>query len=285
VRKQNEDDDLGFDLSRSEVNAQRILRRIHVHDFDSGGIYSEITGSQGSGKTSILLSFVDYTITHYPEEKIFWSECYNAPLQFPKIGKGRFNIMIEDNTKVTFHDRAKKLKQVHVPVTTFKNYNELYDLAKPRMLNAVFLKKRTDWMDFIKWLKSNADGWSHIYIDEMSEVCPAYAHGHLWKKIGDFSFTLKDIRKSLIYLHTNTQSVSDVDHRCRSKIMLKIFLPGSRTDKNSRLTQRALDNLFEDPVKGNESYLEYSGKFGKCQFSDIYKPIPGMHWEARLYGS
>jgi len=39
-------------LSKSEINAERILRRCHVHDLDSGGVFSEITGCQGSEKQS-----------------------------------------------------------------------------------------------------------------------------------------------------------------------------------------------------------------------------------------
>jgi len=60
------------EITKSEINAERILKRIHVHDLDSGGVFTEITGSQGSGKTSVMLSFMDYTIRHYPEEKIFF---------------------------------------------------------------------------------------------------------------------------------------------------------------------------------------------------------------------
>jgi hypothetical protein len=44
-----------LELSKSEVNAERILKRIHIHDLDSGGVFTEVTDSQGSGKTSILL--------------------------------------------------------------------------------------------------------------------------------------------------------------------------------------------------------------------------------------
>jgi len=61
-------------------------------------------------------------------------------------------------------------------------------------------------------------------------------------------------------------------------------LLGARTDNVSRITQKAIDNLEDDPVNGNEAYIEYSGKFGKTRFKDIYKPIPGMQWEARVDG-
>jgi hypothetical protein len=189
--------------------------------------------------------------------------------------------MVEKDSGVTFHDRARKLKQIKPDVTYFNDFQDLWEKALPGKCNVVFLKNRSKWMDFIAFLRGVGE-WVHVFIDEMSEVAPAFSAGKSWKKTRDFSFVLKDVRKSMINLHTNTQSVSDVDHRCRSKVMCKIYLPGSKADKFSRLTQRALDNLFEDPLHGNEAYLEFSGKFGKIQFNDIYKPDPKRHWEARV---
>ena len=88
----------------------------------------------------------------------------------------------------------------------------------------------------------------------------------------------------MLNIHANTQSVSDIDHRVRTKVMIKIYMPGARADSISRITQRAIDNLSEDPKNGNEAYLEYSGKFGTTIFKDIYKPIKGFQWEARVNG-
>ena len=66
--------------------------------------------------------------------------------------------------------------------------------------------------------------------------------------------------------------------------MIKIFLPGARADSQSRVTQRAIDNLDRDPVKGNYAYLDDGGTFGRVRFTEIYKPIPGLSWEARVNG-
>ena len=269
------------ELSKSEINAERILKRIHIHDPDSGGVFTEVTGSQGSAKTSVLLSFMNYTLEHYPGEKVFWSSCYFAPLQFVKIGKDKFNIMVKRGCGVSFHDRNQRLKQIYPKTCKFKDFDELYDKANPEMCNAVFFGDRLKWIDFIHYLRSVGE-WCHIYIDEMSELCPAFTSGKLWHKIKDFSMDLKEVRKCMMNVHTNTQSVSDIDHRIRTKVMVKIYLPGARSDNVSRITQTAIDNLNEDPVNGNEAFLEYSGKFGKTVFRDIYKPIPGMHWEARI---
>jgi hypothetical protein len=119
-----------------------------------------------------------------------------------------------------------------------------------------------------------------VYIDELSEISPAFTSGELFRQIGRFSVDLKEIRKCMINIHTNTQALPDVDHRIRTKIMLRIFLPGAKTGKESRLSQGALDNLMENPKYGNEAYIESSGRFGRTQFCDIYKPNKKFQWEA-----
>ncbi len=238
------------ELSKSEVNAERILKRIHIHDLDSGGVFTEVTGSQGSAKTSVLLSFMDYTMKQYPGEKIFWSSCYNAPLQFVKIGKGKFHIMVKKNSNVTFHDRNQKLKQIFSEVTNFTGYDDLYNKAQPGICNAVFFGNRYKWIDFIHHLRS-AGEWAHLYLDEMSEIAPSFTSGKLWHRIGSFSIDLKEARKCMLNIHVNTQSVSDIDHRVRTKVMIKIYLPGARSDSVNRITQTAIDNLEEDQVNGN----------------------------------
>ena len=275
------DEEFEDDISKSEILAERLLRRCHVHDFDSGGILSLITGGMGSAKTSIMLSFVDYTLNHYKEEKVFWSNTYYAPIQSLRIGMDKHHIMVKQNSDVTFHDRKQRLKQIYPKITQFNSFDELYDKAKPGFLNRVFFGSRNIWMDFIHYLRGIGE-WNHVFIDELSEISPAFTSGNLFKQIGRFSVDLKEIRKCMINLHCYSQSLPDIDHRIRTKVMVRIFLPGARSGKDSRITQPAIDNLLENPVEGNEAFLEYSGNFGKTVFRDIYKPIPGMQWEARI---
>lgn len=275
------EENVSLDLTKSELNAERILTRINTHDYDSGGIFSECTGSQGSGKTSVLLSFVDYALKHYPDEKVFFNECFHAPLQCTKLGLDKINLMVEDNSDIIFCDRSQKLKEIFPPVIYFKDFEDCYEKSIPGKCNVVFFKERMMLIDFIGWLRG-VGVWNHVFIDEMSEIGPAFSGGRTWKKIKDFSLILKDVRKCMINIHCNSQSVVDTDHRVRSKIMCKIYLPGAKSDRDSRITQRAIDNLSEDKEHGSEAFLEYSGKFGKTKFCDIYKPLPGVHWEARI---
>lgn len=277
-QEENED----ANQSKSEINAERILRRIHIHNPDAGGIFSLTTGGMGTAKTAVLLSFVDYTIRNFPNEKIFFSNCFFSPLQFVKIGEGRYHIMVKENSGITFHDRNNKLKQIYPEVTTFKDNADLYSKAKEGICNAVFFPDRVaDWIDFFHFLRGVGE-WVHVYVDEFSELAPSFTSGRLWKKIRELSNDLKEVRKCMINIHVNSQAISDIDFRCRNKIMCKIFLPGSQADTHSRIEQNAIDNLNEDPVNGNEGYVEMSGKFGRTRFQDIYKPNPKILWEARV---
>ena len=192
-----------------------------------------------------MLSFVDYTMKHYPDEKIFWSNCYYAPMQLVKIGQNKFNIMVKNNSGVSFRDRNNRLKEIYPKVTYFDDFQDLYDKAKPGVCNAVFFGDRSVWIDFIHYLRSVGE-WTHIFIDEISEIAPAFTSGRLFKQIGRFSVDAKEIRKCMLNLHCNSQSLPDIDHRVRSKIMVRVFLPGARAGKDSRITQPAIDNLDED---------------------------------------
>jgi len=269
--------------TKGKINAEKILKRIHIHDLDHGGVFVSITGAQGSGKTSVMLSFMKYTITHYPNEKIFFSNPYNAPLQFVKIGKEHYHIMTKEGAGVTFHDRTQRLKQIYPNVTMFKDYNDLYEKALPGYCNAVFFGDRYEWMGFVHYLRSVGE-WTHLYFDELSEIAPAFTGGGIWKQIKDFAIDLKEIRKCQINVFSNTQSLQDLDHRVRTKTMIRLYMPGARSGGESRVNQPAIDNLEENPKLGNQGYVEMSGKFGRTRFKDIFKPNQKQLWEARVNG-
>lgn len=278
-QKSTENDEM--DLSKSEINARWILSRCHLRNPDEGGVFSIVSGSQGSGKTSVLFSFMNYTLQHHPEEKVFFSNCFFSPLQFPKIGKGRYNIMVQRDSGITFHDRDKKLLQIYPDVTLFDDYQDCYNKALPGVVSCVFFKDRMMWMDFLHFLRGVGE-WVNLYVDELSEICPQFQSGATFHRIGSFASDLKDTRKCMINIHTNTQSISDLDPRTRSKAQVRIYLGGARPETSSRIQQKAIDNLLQNSETGNEAYLEYSGKFGKTVFKDIYRPVAGVHWEARV---
>lgn len=265
--------------SKAEVLGNQILKRIHTKDTDQGGIFGEVTGSQGSSKTSVLLGFAEYALIHHPKDKIFWSEVYNSPLQIYKMEEEKIHLMVKKGSGVIFRDRDKKLKKIKLDVTYFEDMDDCYEKALYGKVNVVFFGDRGIWRAFVKHLRGLGT-WVHIFIDEFGEICPAYGAGEAWKDIGDFSLVLKDVRKCMMNVHTNTQSIINVDYRARNQLMVKIFLPGAMADKHSRVTQKAIDNLTRDPINGNTAYIVNGGEFGVVRFKKIYKPKKGRHYEA-----
>jgi hypothetical protein len=266
-------------MSKRKGKAKKIMKRIHVHDEDEGGIYSFTTGAMGSGKTAVMLSFLDYTLLHHKKDKVFVSECYNTPIQVFKS-----NIIRNDFSKICFwfkkgvsfqlRDRQKAFKNVtyKFPVRYFNGFGDLYENAEPGVANIVFFGNRLYWMDFIKYVMKNSVKWNHFFIDELSEVIPAYQSGDLYRHIGKFADVLKDSRKNWVNVHANTQHAARCDHRPRNIAMVYVFLPGARALKKCRVWQKAIDNLDSCSIRGNQAYLEMSGEFGITRFKDIYKP-------------
>jgi len=270
-------------VSRLEIEAEKIMQRIHCQDKDEGGVLTQITGGQGTGKTSIMISFARYTWIHHPDQKIFWSECYGAPLQSLKAGIENINFMILEGQNITFHNRNKKLKRVKFPITYFTSMRDCYDKAKPGKINVVFFGDRFKWIDFIGFLRDVGE-WVHVYIEEFAEIAPTNPAGELWKKMIGFADILKDVRKCMINVFTNTQTPAEVDWRIRKKYMIRIYLPGSKVEGHgyTRVTQRAVDNLLQSKTQGNHAYIDHLGTFGKTQFTDIFNPDPKMHIDARI---
>ena len=270
--------------SKTEAAAAMILDRIFNHNPDLGGVFTETTGMQGIGKTNAMLTFLEDTILNYPKEHNFWRNPYNAPFQFTKLPEGMWEILIEEDSGIQFYDRStgRLLDENEVKYKTFSDFDDLFQQSTPGKCSAVFFKDETKWIDFLFYQRSIAE-FTHNYLDEYGELFPSGARGKLWKKIYEAAETLKEIRKCLINVHANTQSITDVDYRIRNKVMIRIYFFGSRPDRRSRITQRAIDSLDVNPIKGNEAWLEYGyGIFGKIRFTKVYKPNPKYNWEARL---
>lgn len=270
----------GRPITKSEVVARRILRQIHQPNLDSGGTFTAITGAPGSAKTAVTLSFCDYSMKHHPKHKIFFSNGYGVPLQFPKLGKDCFDILVLKGCNVSFHDRSDKRKEIFPKVTYFEDYEDCYEKAKPGRLSAVFFGDRSMQMDFLHHLLSISE-WVHYYIDEISEIAPAFTSGEQFHRIGKYALDLKECRKTLTSVCCNTQAIQSIDHRVINVIMVKIFLPGARASRTSRILQRAIDNLKINSVTGNEGFLESYGTFGKTVFRNIFTPDSRLLWEAK----
>lgn len=268
-------------LSKTQTHAQRILRMIHCPNLDMGGMFSLVTGAPGSAKTSVMLSFCDYTMKHHPKQKVFFSNGYGTPFQFTKLGSHSYDILVKKDSGVTFHDRTAHRKEIFPKVTYFDSYEDCYELAKPGRCSAVFFGDRYKQMDFLHYLLSVGE-WTQVFVDEISEISPAFTAGNTFKKIGQFALDLKECRKTLIGYHCNTQSIRALDHRVIAVLMCRIYLPGAVSGKYSRVTQRAIDNLEVNRILGNEGYVEAYGNFGRTRFKNIYSPDGNRLWETRI---
>ena len=285
-------------VSKPEVEGGNLLHLLLGQTQDLGGAFSCITGGMGGGKTSAMFAWLIYNLLHYPDQKIFLSETYGAPLQcfklLSKIPREKLHFMVMKNSNVVFRDRNKHLAEVNMHQTYFEsaqvtddddnvigyipNYASLYEKALPGHINVVFFGDRLKWMDFMRYLRRTSE-WNHIYIDELGEIAPAGTSGANWKRVGNFANFTKDIRKCMMKVTCNTQAVRDSDYRVWDKFMFLIFLPGSMKDeKHSRVNQGAIDNLRADPY--NQAYISSKGKFGKIVFKDVFAPVKNFNIEA-----
>lgn len=269
-------------VSKTEIMGGRILKKILTHNYSSGGKYYEVTGSPGSGKTSVMLSLLKYNLIHYPEEKCFFSSVYNVPLQFLKLPEHYWNFMVQNESNVIFQDRARKLQQVFPSVTYFDGFRDLYNKALPGKCNAVFFGDRRKWMDFIKWLLDVGE-WNSVYLDEFSEICPSNVGGESYRRQQDFAFTMKEVRKCMLTVGTNTQSVTDCDWRIRTKLQYLIYMPGARPMKGSLVKKQAIAKLEVSEKKGNKSYIEEAnGMFGVVRWINVFRPNLDLQMQAKV---
>jgi len=271
--------DKGFE-SRQEAAFVEIMDRIQTQNDDIGAVFLEATGIPGVAKTAVILTFLEDTIINHPDQKCFWRNPFNAPFQFTKLGPGKWEIFIEEDSEITFHDRDDKLKKINIPYKTFTNFDKLYEQATPGKCTAVFFKDQIKWIDFLKYLNSIGE-WTHVFLDEYGELFPFGSSGALYKRIQDASDILKEVRKCRTNVYATTQVTSDVDYRVRNKLMVLVYMYGAKPMSRSKVSQYAIDSLDRDLVKGNEGWIEYGyGIYGKGRFTKIYKPIPGQNWEA-----
>lgn len=268
--------------SRQEAMFVEIMDRIHAQNEDIGAIFLEATGIPGVGKTAVILAFLEDTLLNHPDQKCFWRNPYNAPFQFTKLKKAQWEIMVEKDSGITFHDRDLRNKEIFLPIDTFDDFDDLYEKATPGKCNVIFFKDQTKWVDFLQYLNSVGE-WKHVFLDEYGELFPANPSGPLWKIMQKASDVLKEVRKCRTNVYATTQVTSDVDFRIRNKLMVLVYMFGAKPMARSKVNQHAIDALDRDIKKGNEGWLEYGyGIYGKGRFTKIYKPDPKINWEAHL---
>ena len=246
-------------VSKTEIEGQKLFGQLLGQKYDAGGAFGYITGGMGSGKTSAMFSLLDYTRKHYPNQKIFLSETFDAPLQCFKLGVDNCRFLVKEDSNVIFRDRLTHLSKVEfLPITYFTDFDDLWKKSRYDRVNVVFFGNRIEWNKFIAYLRHVGE-WVHIFIDEIGEIVPAGTSGDDWKAIGQFANLAIHFRKCMMKVIANTQSVRDLDYRVKDKFMYVIFLPGALEDKkHSRVVQSAIDNLDGNENDGNTAYISGS---------------------------
>lgn len=255
--------------SRSISNRiYEILSRRKLRNESVGGFASLTVGPPGCGKTSHLLFEADKFMEWYPNEIIFWRDSTFSAAQFNRIGNN-YKIFTEEKTNLSFRNLTKS-GFLDVKYTKFKDFNELINqdtgagLVEPRKINVIYFKNDYRWIDLLRHLRSTV-GWQSVFIDEIEDIIPlnpskqkgSRKNIRLQKNV-EFSANAKEIRKGLVNLLCDTQSIDEIDWRFKRKLNFIVYLRGARVGKGSRIKQIAVDKL----------------SIGEC-FID---------WENRMYG-
>lgn len=267
-------------VTKPQLEAREILSQLHKHDAAHGGYLIAVTGGMGQFKTGTLLLFMEHVLDNY-KEKVFFSEAIEAPLQvIGKIPKRKIQFFVQKDSGIKFRNRETNKIIDDLKEKTFTDYKDLWKKSKVGQINIPFFKERLDWMEFIAYLRKPHE-WVHVYIDEFAEIAPAWERGEPLKRIKNFAKTCKDIRKCMMNVMFNTQTISEIDWRIVDKIMCRVYLPGAKVpSKGSRIYQYAVDSLKKNAKKGNCAWIELPGSFGLTRFQKFYEPQKGFNIEA-----
>jgi len=250
---------------RARDEAKKILTRRIERDPSHGGILSLTVGLQGEGKTSQLLHEAKIIMGRHPNEIIIWRDSLESAAQFNRIGDN-WQIFAEEGINLSFRDLTSG-GDLKIKYETFDNFNKLIDkdmgggMLKPQQLNVLYFKYEYTWIDLLHHLRE-CPGWQSVFFDEIEDVIPYGVSGKAWKKNKLFSDNAKNIRKGLVNMFGDTQNISDLDWRFISKVMMMVYLKGSKVDPRSQVKQVAVNKL-----NLGSGFIDWGfGSFGKIKF-------------------
>lgn len=287
----------GENKPREVIEAENILKDIFSLDVNRGAKTTLTLGVPGSVKTGVDCHFVNYFIHQHPEDvKIFWRNSLNAAIQVFKLPK--WHIYIEENSGVRLFDRhtgkdvtQKFERKQHL--TYFTTFNELYDIAKPGICNAVFFKDihmkeieydmgTLQWFKFYEFLQGFYD-WSCVVFDEWHEMAKRGTGGLMWKMIRDHSNALSNARKNHVITHGNCHQTSEMDDRVVENIMIFIQMYGSKRYKHNMVTKNAVAGLPKpSDFQGAWAWISEGGRYGRFQIKEMYILPESMSISAKI---
>jgi len=258
----------GFDnspsISKQELQGKRLWNMLFERNSDFGGFFVELSGIMGSGKTSLQLRMARRVMKENPKELVYWSEPLSNPFQASKIGDG-FQILCERRMPVKVLEITNNLQPVDdIKIRYFDGFKKLIRMSEPGLLNVIYFKDLYRWIDFLIRVKLNPE-WQTFFFDEFEDVCPFRCRGKVWQKNELFASSIKEIRKSKVSVIYNTQNTMDVDYRVRSKLMVHLYLFGSRGDDLSPVFKKALQGL-----EVGQGWIDYGfALFGLLNFKPL----------------
>lgn len=236
-------------------NYDTVYRNLLARKTDFGGHPLLAVGRQGSGKTSFLIHYYRRQRNfNEVEERFFWRGMRKCQFtKVPEWEKDRVQLFKLEGLTLKFYEGSKELPQDEFNVTRFSNYKDLWQKADPGDLNVVYLPNPTDFMDLLAWLVDYPrKGWASLFLDEIEDVAPDTASGDLWKKVGNFSDSVKECRKTQTSMLGATQTAAEFDWRPRRKVSYFLMCPGSPSINETRVWQRAIDGLKDHELSNIE---------------------------------
>jgi len=283
--------------SRAEIEADLFMERIFKHDEGIGAISTLTSGQPGSVKTAANLSMVDHLINTFPHDKVFWRSALHAPIQTFKLDNP-VKIWIQRGSGIRLFNRENaqditdQLEEEGL-VLYFDSIKELYTRAETGICHTVFFRDlhirdvKKDkgtllWFRFVRFLLSQA-AWSYVFFDEYQEMVKANRKGHLYWEIDDHADDVSTARKASVGLHANLHQLHEIDYRVRSGYMISQQMYGSRKDKNSPVSKKALSSLPRpSKTTGAHAWLSEGGNYGHIIYKKIYEMPSNRNIEARL---
>ena len=259
-----------IDLSRADIEGEKLWNLIFQRDLNFGGMLTGIFGIMGSGKTSMLHHITRRIMKENPNELVFWREPLNNPLQVHNNGCN-FQILCEKRHPVTVKILSDHglIQTDDIPVRLFSGFKDLLKKAETGLINVVYLDDLSRWIRLIDVLKLTY-GWKTCIFDEMEDVTPMRVSGKSWTLNEQFANSLKEIRKSYISIVYNTQSQMDLDYRISSKTMMHCYLYGSRKDEHSPIFKGTLQAL-----ELGSAWLDLArARFGLIKFDPVLPQQP-----------
>jgi len=249
---------------KPDVMGEILWKKLFERNPKFGGVTCAFYGVPGSGKTSLMLQICKRIAKDYPRETIFWREPAGVPMQITNLGLP-LNIFSDDKLNIVIKELietgtvpTKDYKVLH-----FQHIGQLLKQVTPG-INVVYFHDRMGWLRLIRRMKSNLS-WQSFFLDEAEDLFSSRVSGKEWYINEQFCSDLKEVRKARINIYLNSQTDWDIDPRIKSKLMLEVFLYGSKKDKNSPLYRTVLQD-----IQLGEGWITYAHSlFGKIRFNPV----------------